>query len=40
MTVKPWHRLSADEALAAQQTTAEEAAHRLAEHGLNRLTPP
>jgi hypothetical protein len=45
MTVEPWHRLSADEALAVQQTTAgglagEEAAHRLAEHGPNRLTPP
>jgi len=39
-----WHQLQPDEALAAQQTTdsglnADEAAHRLAEHGPNRLTP-
>jgi len=39
-----WHQLTADEALAAQQTTAsgldaDEAARRLAEHGPNRLTP-
>ncbi|MDP2759106.1 MAG: HAD-IC family P-type ATPase [Sideroxyarcus sp.] len=45
MTQQSWHQLSADEALAAQQTghaglAAAEAARRLAEHGPNRLTPP
>lgn len=40
-----WHQLQADDALAAQQTTAtglgaDEAARRLAAHGPNRLTPP
>ena len=45
MTQRPWHQLPADEALAAQHTTAgglshDEAARRLAEHGPNRLTPP
>ena len=45
MTQQSWHQLPADEALAAQQTShtglsADEAAHRLAEHGPNRLTPP
>jgi len=45
MTQQSWHHLSADEALAAQQTgsaglSAEEAERRLAEHGPNRLTPP
>ena len=45
MTQQSWHQLPADEVLAAQQTShtglsADEAAHRLAEHGPNRLTPP
>ena len=45
MAQQPWHQLTADEALAAQQTTtaglsAAEAARRLASHGPNRLTPP
>ncbi len=45
MTQQSWHQLSADEALAAQQSgpaglSAAEAARRLAAHGPNRLTPP
>ncbi len=44
MTQQTWHQLAAEDALAAQHTTAsglntEEAARRLAEHGPNRLTP-
>jgi magnesium-transporting ATPase (P-type) len=45
MPPSSWHHIPADEALAAQHTTAAglsaaEATRRLAEHGPNRLTPP
>ena len=44
-TVPSWHTLTAQQALAAQNTRSDgldsaEAARRLAEHGPNRLTPP